>query len=380
MLTCHLCLAGEVRELPEYASLTRVTSDCKPWPAGGHLGVCARCGTVQKFVDAQWTSEIRRIYSDYTIYFQAGGAEQAVFLGDTAEPTTRSQWLVDNVIRLAKLGPTGRLLDIGCGNGAFLQAFSNAMPGWRLVGTELSDSTRAMVEKIPGVEMLHTAALTDVPGRFDVIALVHVLEHIARPLDLLATAREKLNPGGVLFVQVPDGGKNAFDLLIADHVSHFTPHTARALLDRAGYQVFTNGQPWVAKEISMLASFAGETSEPVPPRAERDVERVIDWLLETRAAAWRTRDENRGQFGLFGSSIAATWLAHELACGVAFFVDEDPSRHHQRFMGQIVLAPGEVPAGSSVYVGIGGGVAEQVAGRLSKSYPMVRWVPSPPTH
>src|SRR5690554_3837784 len=137
MRTCHLCLAGEVRELPEYTSLTRVTSDCKPWPAGGHLGVCDRCGAVQKLVDEQWTGEIRQIYSDYTIYFQAGGAEQAVFLGDRAEPTTRSQWLVDNVIRLARLGQSGRLLDIGCGNGAFLQAFSSAMPGWSLVGTEL---------------------------------------------------------------------------------------------------------------------------------------------------------------------------------------------------------------------------------------------------
>ena len=94
MSMCHVCLKGRLRELSGYPLLTRVTSDCKPWPAGGRLGVCARCGSVQKYVDEQWQSEIAKIYSDYTIYFQAGGAEQAVFLGDAAAPVTRSEWLV----------------------------------------------------------------------------------------------------------------------------------------------------------------------------------------------------------------------------------------------------------------------------------------------
>ena len=380
MPSCHLCLAGDVRELPEYARLTRVTSDCKPWPAGGRLGVCSRCGGVQKVVDAQWEEEIARIYSDYTIYFQAGGAEQAVFLGDLAQPMTRSEWLVQQVIRQAALPASGRLLDIGCGNGAFLGAFSGIMPDWTLAGTELSDAMRAIVERIPRVEALYTGALEEIPGHFDVISLVHVLEHISRPLELLAAVSKKLAPGGTVFVQVPDAARNPFDLLIADHVSHFTRDTARALLESAGYSVFEAEQSWVVKEISMLATYGGVLTPRDPLPDVRDASRALDWLLSARAGAIAARVGATGPFGLFGSSIAATWLAHEVDCGIEFFVDEDPGRHGHRFMGRLVVGPNDVPPASVVYVGIGGGVGEQVARRLSRDVPSVRWISAPPLH
>ena len=61
-----------------------------------------------------------------------------------------------------------------------------------------------------------------------------------------------------------------------------------------------------------------------------------------------------------------------------FFVDEDPSCQGQQFMGRSVLSPNQVLAGSVVFVGIGGGVAEHVARRLSRDAPSVSWIPAPP--
>lgn len=378
MSTCHICVTGDVRELPQYALLARVTSDFKSWPAGGRLGVCAYCGSVQKFVDEQWKSEIASIYADYTIYFQAGGAEQAVFLGDTAQPVTRSEWLVQQVIAHASLPATGRLLDIGCGNGALLRAFSRAMPGWTLAGTELSDATRAMVERVPRVEALYTGPLQETPGQFDMISLVHVLEHISHPLELLAAVAGKLKPGGILFIEIPDAERNPFDLLIADHVSHFTPATVTALLEAAGYSIAKLSQSWVVKEISAVATYAGNHAGHVV-QPSRGATAGLDWLLAASAAARRARAEAAGRpFGLFGSSIAATWLANEVECGMEFFVDEDPSRQGQQFMGRSILGPSQVPSGSVVFVGVGGGMAEHVARRLSRNAPSVSWIPAPP--
>lgn len=378
MSICHLCAAGDLRELPQYTGLSRVTSDCKPWPAGGRLGVCVHCGTVQKFVDARWQAEIASIYSDYTIYFQAGGAEQAVFFADTAPPVTRSEWLVQQVIGHAPLPPAGRLLDVGCGNGAFLRAFSQAMPGWTLAGTELSDATRAIVEGIPGVAAFYTGPLQDIPGQFDMISLVHVLEHISHPVQLLATVAGKLRPDGIVFIQVPDSERNPFDLLIADHVSHFTGTTLKALVEAGGYAIAKTNPSWVVKEISALATYNGRSVNGrvhQPPGSAAGLE----WLVAVRAAVRRARASAVGKpFGLFGSSIAATWLAHEVECAIDFFVDEDPSRQRQHFMGRTVLSPSEVPAGAVVFVGIGGGVADSVAQRLSQSSPAVSWIPAPP--
>jgi 2-polyprenyl-3-methyl-5-hydroxy-6-metoxy-1,4-benzoquinol methylase len=378
MSECHICGLSGVRELPQYASLSRVTSDCKPWPAGGRLGVCASCGTVQKFVDARWEEEIARIYSDYTIYFQAGGAEQAVFLGERAEPMTRSGWLVQRFVEAASLPAQGRLLDVGCGNGALLRAFSAAMPGWTLAGTEISDGTRAMVEAIPRVEALHTGALHDVPGQFDAITLTHVLEHISRPRALLDAVAAKLAPGGVVFVQVPDAQRNPFDLLIADHISHFTAATATRLVEAAGFRVLASSQSWVVKEISLMAGRDGQPAPQRPAAGVSDTTAALDWLFQIRAAARGALAAARGPFGIFGSSIAATWLAHELGCAMDFFVDEDPGRQGRLFMGRPVMSPSQVPPGSVVFIGIGGGVATTVAARLSRSVPAVSWSAAPP--
>ena len=378
MSTCHVCTNGELRELTGYPSLPRVTSDCKPWPPGGQLGVCTRCGSVQKTIDEQWLADIARIYDDYTIYFQASGAEQAVFVGDTAQLMSRSDRLVSQVVAHVDLPSNGRLLDIGCGNGAFLAAFANAMPGWTMAGTELSDTNKATVEAIRGVDALYTCALEETPGCFGMISLVHVLEHIAGPAAFLRTVAAKLEHGGTLFIEVPNAARNPFDLMIADHATHFTAASLTALLEGAGFSITTLSGEWVSKEISAVA-----TRARVPARVSAAggdaVSDALDWLVATRAAARHLRAGAGGKpFGLFGSSIAATWLAQGVDREMDFFVDEDIHRHGARFFDRPVLSPDDVVPGSVVFVGIGGGAAERVARRLSHSHPDVEWIPGPP--
>ena len=62
-----------------------------------------------------------------------------------------------------ELPARGRLLDLGCGNGSFLSAWSRLVPGWSLAGSEVSDKYRREVESIPGVEQLYTVDLDAIP-------------------------------------------------------------------------------------------------------------------------------------------------------------------------------------------------------------------------
>ena len=377
MSICHVCTNGDLRELAGYASLPRVTSDCKPWPPGGQLGVCVRCGAVQKVIDEQWRADIARIYQDYTIYFQASGAEQAVFVGDAAQLMSRSDRLVSQLVAHVDLPPTGRLLDIGCGNGAFLGAFSQTMAGWTLAGTELSDTNKATVEAIPRVEALYACGLADTPGCFGLISLVHVLEHIANPSDFLRAVATKLDHGGTLFVEVPNAARNPFDLMIADHATHFTVASLAALVESAGFRITTLSEEWVSKEISLVAAKGrgGSAVFAMPGNAGAD---ALGWLLAAGEAARAVRARAKGKpFGLFGSSIAATFLAQQVDRAMDFFVDEDIHRHGERFFERTVLSPDEVPAGSLVFVGIAGGASDRIARRLSHSHPAVSWIPAP---
>jgi hypothetical protein len=84
-------------------------------------------------------------------------------------------------------------------------------------------------------------------------------------------------------------------------------------------------------------------------------------------------------FGIFGTSIASTWLFNEIGCSVNFFVDEDTNRIGRHYLGLPVLHPSEVPAESDVYVGLAPIVSNNVVYRLQSTGAIYHEVPQLPS-
>lgn len=378
-LVCRVCAADALLDLPGFSGLPRVTSDCKAFAAGGRLAVCQQCGAVQKPADARWHSDAAAIYRTYEPYFQSGGIEQAVFDSSTGTPRLRSAVVVDRLIEQQSLGPTGRIIDVGCGNGALLHAFAAARPQWDIYGHELSTLNLPSLKGIPGFRHLHTCNLAELPGQFDVITMMHSLEHFDAPATALSDLARKLAPGGCLFIQVPNAEVTPFDLLVADHASHFTKAHLTYLLERVGLTPQVVADSWVTKELSAV-TIAGGTGKPMMPATAAPVAAVegaqgqIAWLQATIAEA-RSAAQGSQSFGIFGTSIAAMWLTGALGSEVDFFVDEDPSRKGTTLLGKPVLTPADVAAGSQVFVALIPAVAAIVAKRLAR--PGVTYIEPP---
>jgi len=366
---CQICAASTVEEFADFPTLLRVTSDCRPWPVGGRLGLCASCGAVQKVADEEWRHDIAKIYADYALYPQGRGAEQAVFDGSSGNGTSRSDRLVTHLLPYIQPETRGRILDIGCGNGAFLVAFGHCRGGWDLYGSELDERNRARLSTIPQFRELFTNGLSEIGESFDCISLIHALEHFENPGDLLDQIRECLSgTDASAIIQVPDWRVNPFDLLIADHLHHFSGETLGVLLRRSGFEVIRLAQDWVPKEISVVArcrnSGIVETGALGPDIAAigADIGRCLRWLQEVSNEARALAVD--GPIGIFGSSIAASWLHGVIGESAAFFVDEDVNRQGGHHLGRPILAPVDVPDGSAVYVPLAPASAKGIIERL----------------
>lgn len=365
---CQICGQSALREFPRFRGLARVTSDSRPWAAGGRIAVCGECGAVQKLVEPAWLDEIEHIYQSYAIYHQAGGKEQPIFTGSGSPPQPRSRSLIQYLESKTRLDTCADVLDFGCGTGSALQTYSEFHTGWKLYGAELSTKNIALLKTIPGFIELFTGPPKDIPVQFDVITLIHALEHVLDPVAVVQQLSTRLKGAGILFVEVPDGCKNPYDLVIADHLLHFTLETLRLASHRAGLEIIELTDTVLPKELSLVGR-GGAGVAPVIgfPDSKAAVERVgtqIDWLYAQIAAATEICTGNP-RFGLFGTSISATWLAGILGDRVAFFVDEDPGRVGGQHMGRQILSPAEVSGNSNVFVPLIPEVAASVAARLS---------------
>jgi SAM-dependent methyltransferase len=130
------------------------------------------------------------------------------------------------------------ILEVGCGTGSNIEMLQHF---GRVDAIEPDDDARAFSEKRTGLTIKGGYLPDGVPlddGRYDLIVLLDVLEHIPDDRAALAALRSKLAPGGRLLLAVP-----AMPSLWSGHdVAHhhqrrYTRATLDAVVAAAGYRV-----------------------------------------------------------------------------------------------------------------------------------------------
>jgi SAM-dependent methyltransferase len=138
----------------------------------------------------------------------------------------------------------GRLLDVGCATGRFLQQM--AAVGWRVSGIELDPEAAAKARTVTAdVTLGDPADLTLPRASFDLVTAFHVVEHLPDPRRAVSNMLEWLAPGGLLVIEVPNVGgwggalfgRYWSGLDFPRHLTHFTPTTMRALVEQCGGRV-----------------------------------------------------------------------------------------------------------------------------------------------
>jgi SAM-dependent methyltransferase len=231
---------------------------------GFPIARCTACRLV--YVDAQIDQV--ELQSRYGADYYGGGVFHD-YLGEREERIAAGRRYSET---LARMQPSGRLLDVGCAAGFFLEA---AASRWDVTGVELSPFAADYARREFGHRVL-TGDIADVglPDRsFEVVTLWNTIEHMADPRSAIGHVARVAAPDALVVLTTGDVGgplarrtRQDWNLMTPpEHLSFFDPQTITCLLTGAGLEVrrivhdgiVTTTGPLAAPIARTVASVAG---------------------------------------------------------------------------------------------------------------------------
>ena len=149
-----------------------------------------------------------------------------------------------------------RILDIGCFNGFFVKELRDrGYDGW---GIDFNKDALEFGKANYQLEsFISTSTLNDHNGKFDVITLFEVIEHLDDFSSLIKEAVEKLNDDGILILSVPNSKmiwRPKLDFP-PHHLSRFAPESMYNLMDRHDLNVVFQEEQ--ASSFDLLRNYFG---------------------------------------------------------------------------------------------------------------------------
>lgn len=211
---CLICNNSSLKDLPDYkfAFLTK----------------CSSC----KFVFSKQIPSQQELINHYNGYSRS----------DYLSPITIKRYneLLDNFEKFKK---TGKILDVGCGIGYFLDEAKKR--GWEVYGTEFTDEAVSICSN-KGIKVSQGKLERNnySAGMFDVITSFEVLEHINNPIEELNNFNHLIRKGGLVYLTTPNFNsllryrlKSAYNVICyPEHLSYYTPRTLKKVFKLCGFK------------------------------------------------------------------------------------------------------------------------------------------------
>lgn len=182
-------------------------------------------------------------------YYESEAAGRGDYWRKMAAPRHRVRTLLRELAR----DRPHHLIDLGCGNGAFLSEVARHLPQTSLAGLDLS---RSQIEQsrrsLPAIRW-HAHDLdsdSDLPiglhEAFDAVVAMELVEHLDHPARFLGAARALASPRGRLYLSTQSGPMGQTERRVG-HRRHYSAEEMRALLLEAGWhplRVWNTGFPF----------------------------------------------------------------------------------------------------------------------------------------
>ena len=364
---CCLCespLGSPVYESPSPVSITTMFVVQE-----GHTRVwhCGQCGHTQTAP----LPDLAQFYAEEYNILTASEEEDQLYAREQGRSVYRTEHQVRTLLSKVKLSEGARILDYGCAKASTLKALCSARPNLEPHVFDVGEQYRPFWDGfIPSTNQAVNKIPLEWSGTMDGVMSFFALEHVAAPREFMAHVHSQLREGGWFYFLVPNMFANTADLVVADHVNHFSESSLRHLLGATGFNVLeiddaAHNSAWV-----VVAEKSGALTGAAPASASlaEQVESMANYWEKFGDRVRLVESETTGPATIYGSGFYGTFIYSCLAEPerVRCFLDQNPHRQGQELMGKPIVAPEDLPDEvGTLYTGLNPRIAAEEMAKVT---------------
>jgi 2-polyprenyl-3-methyl-5-hydroxy-6-metoxy-1,4-benzoquinol methylase len=351
--SCPICGGATVETLHQ---MRFTLPERSPLPDAYYIVACEACGFV--YADTPGNQrDYDRYYSEHSKY-----GDPTVATGGSQDVCDRARIEKQADRIAAEVSKDDRILDIGCASGGLLLALRDRGFPF-LYGV---DGVPACIEQlgkcgIPAALLrLSELSQSGFDGKFDLVIVSHVLEHVVDLKPLLTAAKSLLAETGRIYVETPDASRYDPVMFVpyyffdCEHINHFDTYNLSELARAVGLHPMASGQTvlevaeamhypacWAWLSLSEGAASTIERDDVLPLR-ESIRKYITDSAARESYPILAALEESQEPVIVWGAGsfsqrlFSGSPLGH---CNIIGIVDKDSNKRGKTFAGFTVTSP-----------------------------------------
>lgn len=352
---CNVCGTALMPALYDSGAGASLTSLCRIVDTPTRVRACPSCAHIQTDEAVHAPTYYDK---EYNILVESEDEDQIYEVVEGA-PVFRTAHQVAVLLRKLQLDVGMRLLDYGCAKSSTYRALAQARPDVDLHLFDVSDRYVPFWSTFLKADRWSTYE----PRRewseyFDVVTSFFAFEHIPDPVASLRIVSSLLRPDGRFYCIVPNVLTNVADLVVVDHVNHFTRTSILKMFSDAGFGRVDIDDTAHRGAFVIVA----EKSPAAVHSAICDGSNVAALLAETRRLGefWLTAAQRAREFectlleddvpAIYGAGFYGAFLvaALERPERIRCLIDQNPHLQGRIVNGRQVVHPSSLPSDITV--------------------------------
>ena len=352
---CRVCNSelGEGFELAHAPSLSSVLGQID---APTFVNVCDVCSHAQ----SENLPNIAAYYDNqYRISLDSEQHDQLLTSPDLKTTAYRTDYQAKLCMDLCDIPPNAQVLDFGAAQAKSLIRLTSMRPDIVPHVFDVSaDYRNSWNNWLPAEQQATYEIPNNWRQKFDLVTSYFVLEHVDDPVGYLSSLVSWVKPEGQIFVSFPSVDANPGDMIVADHLNHFSLESLVVALNRAGLSVLKIENDPLLCSFFVLAKVGTHQinrTSSVSNAVDRNREICLFWKRAGERLRGRLQQHKIEACAIYGAGFYGSWLKLQIedSCNLTVFVDMNERLWGNRHLGLAIVSPADLPSNvKTVFVGL----------------------------